>query len=492
MLLAWPTVLTMLSYTLMQFVDSIMVAQVGADEFAAAGNGGVWSFVPMAFLFGVLTVVNTFVSQALGAKRPHEIARFGWAGMWFAGLCWLLLMVPFGFALPSIFGMMGHSQRVTELESAYGQILVFGAVVTLVGKALSNFFFGLHRPKVIALAAITGNVVNLICSYSLIFGEAGYAGLGVPGIPGSPQLGLMGAAWGTLLGTATETLIPLAVFFGKKLDAEYGMRAAWKPDVKAIMQMLRVGAPAGLAPGSEIFCWAIFMSWIVGHFGTDAMNAGWATLRYMHLAFMPAVGFSVATTSLVGRYIGAGQPDVAAQRVRLAITVSMSYMAAWGCAMLFLREPMLQVFVPSRDAAHAASILAMGGSIMIAAAIFQVFDALGIILIGALRGAGDTLWPGMVTVVLSWTLVVGGGWAFVTLAPQVGPVGPWIAAGVYIAVFGGFMLWRWTSGKWREIRLIDRVAADAALVAPLEGGVPGLQANMAVEDIVEGMHRSDK
>ena len=54
---AWPSVLTMVSYTMMQFVDSLMVAQVGPVEMAAQGNGGIWSFVPLAFLFGVLTMV---------------------------------------------------------------------------------------------------------------------------------------------------------------------------------------------------------------------------------------------------------------------------------------------------------------------------------------------------------------------------------------------------------------------------------------------------
>ncbi|MGA1018336.1 MAG: MATE family efflux transporter, partial [Phycisphaerales bacterium] len=66
---AWPTVLTMASYTVMQFVDSVIVARIGPIEVAAQGNGGVWSFVPVSFVFGLLTVVNTFAAQNLGAKR---------------------------------------------------------------------------------------------------------------------------------------------------------------------------------------------------------------------------------------------------------------------------------------------------------------------------------------------------------------------------------------------------------------------------------------
>ena len=92
--IAWPTVLTMASYTVMQFVDSLMVSRVGALEVAAQGNGGVWSFAIVAFLFGILTMVNTFVSQNVGAGRPHQAARFGWAGLWFALLAWLFILLP--------------------------------------------------------------------------------------------------------------------------------------------------------------------------------------------------------------------------------------------------------------------------------------------------------------------------------------------------------------------------------------------------------------
>lgn len=73
--IAWPTVLTMTSYTVMQFIDKLMVAQVGALEVAAQGNGGIWTFTPMAFGLGVLTVINTYVSQNLGAGQPEKGPR---------------------------------------------------------------------------------------------------------------------------------------------------------------------------------------------------------------------------------------------------------------------------------------------------------------------------------------------------------------------------------------------------------------------------------
>ena len=92
--IAWPTVLTMTSYTVMQFADKLMVAQVGPLELAAQGNGGIWAFTPIAFAFGILTVVNTYVSQNLGAGTPENGPKYAWAAIWLSVALWIGLMLP--------------------------------------------------------------------------------------------------------------------------------------------------------------------------------------------------------------------------------------------------------------------------------------------------------------------------------------------------------------------------------------------------------------
>ena len=119
---AWPSVLTMVSYTLMQFVDSLMVAQVGPIEMAAQGNGGIWSFVPLAFLFGVLSMVNTFTAQNVGAGRREEIARFAWTGFWFSLVVWVVIMLPWAACLPLVFQYSGHSQKLLTLDELKGRL----------------------------------------------------------------------------------------------------------------------------------------------------------------------------------------------------------------------------------------------------------------------------------------------------------------------------------------------------------------------------------
>lgn len=446
----------MSSYTVMQFVDALMVGQLGPLELAAQGNGGVWTFAFIAFVFGLLALVNTFTAQHLGAGTEKKAAAYAWGGIWLSIAVWVVVMLPAALVLPLLFGAMGHSPELVQEESAYGSILLLGAVFLLSGKSLHHFFFGLHRPKVITVTAIIANIVNLFSTYALTFGSEGLPSHGLPGIPGMPALGVRGAAIGTCIGTFIELLIPLAVFLSPAMNRALATRAAWRPNRRAILDLVRVGWPSALQTGNELLCWSLLVSVFVGRFGLEHMTAGWAALRYMHLSFMPAVGFSIATTALVGRYIGAGQPDVAAARVRLALGITMAYMLACGIVFFVFREALIGVFVPGNveDPEMAARIIKIGSMVLIAAAIFQVFDAVGIIYSGALRGAGDTVWPGVVTVVYSWFFMVFGAWAMTELFPQLESLGPWIGATAFLITLGVTMFIRFERGAWRSISLL--------------------------------------
>ncbi|MBT8486192.1 MAG: MATE family efflux transporter [Phycisphaerales bacterium] len=516
--IAWPTVLTMTSYPIMQFVDKLMVGQVGPLEVAAQGNGGIWSFTPIAFAFGVLTVVNTFVSQNLGAGRAKEGPKYAWAAIWLSVLAWLFVLLPWAAMLEHVFTFIHRPQvdrllaslstlpadaaatvraelddldRLVTLETEYGRILLVGALVLMMGKGIHHYFFGLHRPKVVTLSALCGNLTNVLLNYTLIFGADGLViptasgGLTLPGVPGVPALGLRGAAIGTVIGTLVEVAIPLAIFLGPRMNASLASRSVWKPRLGPMRDLIRIGWPAAVQFGNEIVCWSIFMSVLVGLFGTNHQTAGWIVLSYMHLSFMPAVGFSVAVTSLVGKYIGAGEPDTAVNRARLGLAISVVYMTICGAALYFFREPMVRWFIGGGEvtAAETEAIVVIGAKLMICAAIFQTVDAFGIVYTGALRGAGDTVWPGVVTIIYSWSLIVGGGWAMTVLWPQLESVGPWIGASVYIVLFGVTMAWRFESGRWRSIRLLGDIEADAARRMPPAPALPASEADAVARDI---------
>ncbi|MCZ6835942.1 MAG: MATE family efflux transporter [Planctomycetota bacterium] len=479
--IAWPTVLTMTSYTVMQFVDSLMVGQKGPLEVAAQGNGGIWAFVPLAIAMGFLTVINTYVSQNLGANQLEKAPQYGWAGLWLSLGIWVFLLLPMAILFPMILPLTHDPEsiqefdRLVKMETGYCQILLVGGIFLLAAKALQHFFFGLHRPKLITVSALVGNFVNAIANYILIFGEAGLPALGLPGIPGTPAMGVYGAALGTVIGTMVEFAIPFAVFIGPKMHREMKTRLAWRPRLKPMRELYDIGWPAALQYGNELICWAIFMTVLVGKFGEHHMTAGWIALRYMHLSFMPAVGFSVAATSLVGKYMGAGQPDKAMARARLTLAMALSYMTVCGVIFFIFRVPLVEVFFLMDDHIDPQvkiEIVTIGAKLMICAALFQSADAIGIVYTGALRGAGDTVWPGLVTMVYSWTFIVGGGWAMVWLFPQLESIGPWLGASAYIILLSLTLGFRFESGFWRSIKLLPGIERDGGEPDPVESASP--------------------
>ena len=465
---AWPTVIAMLSYTAMQFVDSLMVSVLGPIEVAAQGNGGIWSWALLSMGFGTLSLVNTLVAQRVGAGRLGEVARYGWAGLWISLGFWAFLLLPYAIAIRPLFEAMGHDAALVELESSYARILLAGGAVLLAGKAISNFFFGLQRPKVVTAAAIVGNIANVLGNYVFIYGERGLPELGLPGVPGMPSLGVAGAAIGTVFGTAVELAVPLGFFLSAKMHREYAVRSAWRPDWHAIREVLRLGWPAGLHFGNEIICWAIFMTVLAGGFGSEHMTAGWAAMRFVHISFMPAVGLSTTATSLVGKHIGEKDLARAARSAHAAVFLAILWMSLCALVFIVFRHELTGVFLDADTPADsAARIRAIGASIFVCAAIFQTLDAVGIVYTGALRGAGDTLFPGVATVVLSWALIVGGGLAMVRFAPGLASIGPWIAATAYIAVLGVVLALRFELGAWRRLHLLE----DGAPASGSPGGL---------------------
>lgn len=450
--LSAPTVLTMASYTIMQFCDALMVSRIDPPDpvnLTAQGNGGLWAFVPMSLYAGLAGVVNTFVAQHLGAGSPQRGAAYVWNAMWIGAAMWVAVLLPMAVFMPSLFAAMGHGEQLVALESTYAQILLVGGLLTFISRSMSQFFFGLHRPEVPLAAAVAGNVVNLVLNWLLIYGNWGF-----------PQMGVAGAALATVIGTGVEAAVPLAVFLWPKFAAKYQTRAGWRPSWSHMRDIFRLGWPPALMFGNEMICWAVFMTHLAGGFGTHHAAAGFIVLRYMHLSFMPAVGFSFACTAAVGRCLGAGRPDLAVHRARIGLTLAMSYMAVCAVVFVVFRHELVGVFVAQQAAldpvmaAQADAVIAVGVKLMLVAAAFQVFDGLAITLVGVLRGAGDTVWPGIATIVLAWIFILGLGWSLATFAPGLESTGPWIGAAMYVIALGVALGYRFASGKWKQGRLV--------------------------------------
>ena len=444
LVLAAPTVAQMASYTLMQFTDRYMLARVGDLEAAAAGTAGITYFAVIGFGFGVLLVVNTMVSQSFGRKDFTATGRYLWQGIWFALVFGMLTLLMRPWA-EQLFLAMGHEPRMATIEATFLRVIALSGAAKLVTMAMSQFLLGLHRPGIVLVATLLGIIANLFFNWLLIYGKWGF-----------PAMGVAGSAWGTNAAIATELLV-MAAFIFRPSFARKWATFDWRIRLDMLTRLLRVGLPAGFQLICDIVAWTVFMNVIVARFGTAALSANSFAFSYMHVCFMPAIGVGQAVTALVGKYIGMGRPDLAARRAHLGFGVCATYMVLAGVGLFLWRYPLIGIF--SSD----PQIQRIGAQLMTFVALYQICDAMFVIYIGALRGAGDTLVPAVVQTALLWSIVVGGGFFMSKYAPQWGVVGPWTMATICGLLLGVFLLTRFLRGGWKSIRLHgdDDVAADS-------------------------------
>jgi MATE family multidrug resistance protein len=432
--LALPIIMSMASFTVIGFVDTWMVARVGTAEIAAAMPAGVIAYTLTALPLGITQCVSTFAAQALGRGKPDEGSAFAWQGLYLSLVVGVLAFSLWPLA-PHFFSLFGHEPDIVDLEVIYFRVRLWGIGFSVAIGALSGFFYGLHKPKVPLVAAVIANIANVIFAYALIFGKFGV-----------PALGLKGAALAMVLSFIVQFAVLLRVFLSQTYATQFATRATWQPLWTRTRQLLHIGWPAGMQMALDILGWGVLIVLMVGQFGRQQLAASNITIQYMTISFMPALGLGQALTALVGRYIGEGKRDLAVQRVYEAVFLAMAYMALMGMIYLLFRFSFVGFF--SQD----ATVIQVGGTLLLCAALLQVFDGMGIVFAAALRGAGDTHWIAGLTITLLvcvFTPLSLGAVVFTNLES----LGPWIAGTINVTFFGLGLWWRFSRGKWRDINI---------------------------------------
>lgn len=345
--------------------------------------------------------------------------------------------------LPDLIALFAHEPKVQVLELAYGRVALLTVGPTIAAYGLGWFFVGIHRPWVTMWTAIEANVVNIIVSFVLIFGHLGFE-----------PMGIAGAAWGTFAAVSYRTVRLLVTLVTPTIHRKYLSRSTWRPSWRRLWDLLRVGFPCGLQWLCEVVAWAIFVNVLIGtRFGTVHLIATNTAWQYMRLAFLPTLGVGQALTALVGKSIGADDPKRAIRETRIASLITVGYMGSLSLLYWLKGPELIRLF--NTD----PKVVELGTTIMLCAAVFQLFDAIGITYNSALRGAGDTFVPSLFFIVSNWLIIVGGGWWVATRYPQLGSTGPWLAASGLIVITGIFLWWRWHSRAWMRIDLFRTAPA---------------------------------
>jgi MATE family multidrug resistance protein len=455
--LSAPMIVTTTSFTIMQFIDRFMVSRLGTDALAAILPASAVCFLPGGFAIGLMTSLNTFVSQSLGKGNRKDCPNYFWQAI-YMGLVYfsvvVLVMWPLAYWIFET--LMGQrpdvvDPNVVDMEVTYLRIMLYAHIPAIFNYAGSQFFMGIHRPVITMCASLCGQVVNVASNYVLIFGKLGF-----------PKMGIAGAGWGTFIGITVAASINLVVFLSTRMDTAFNTRRALGLNFSKMYDLLKVGFPAGIELMVNVALWGVLLFGLTGKFGTEALAATSAVFACTHVSVMPIVGISTALTAAVGKAIGENKNRVAIKQTRVCLKVALIYMGLVGICFFVFRKGLMKFWTPNSemDLAVTETVVNAGANILICAAIYQAFQAARTIYSGSLRGAGDTVWLAIISLVGA-VLILGFGGAlmvrlFQEFLPSYGYMGPWIAATLCMIAVGLANRWRFKSNRWMDIDLFKR------------------------------------
>ena len=417
----------------MWLADTIMVGRVGTVQLGAVGLGGmmVWTF--FAFFNGLISSATTFVAQNYGANRYSTIGRIVWHYLYIAIASYLALLVLASVS-DYVLRLIGPSAEVEKYSGIYVRIRMYSGIGVFTSFALAGFFRGIGNTKTPMRIAIVANVFNVIANYLLIFGKFGF-----------PRLEVTGAAVATLISSMLSAALYLAQCLSEKYSKIYSTRFFYRMELAQIRRIVRVGLPMGIQFLLDSTSFSVFTAFIA-RMGDAPLAASNAANTLMSTSFMPLIGISIATTTLVGQFIGAEDLGHARKSGYTAIKLGVLYTIL--VASNFFIFPRQLISLVSKD----PEVVNLGAKILMLAGVFQLSDGFGICANGALRGAGDTRFVMAVGLSYAWFLFIPLSYLFgYTLGG--GVVGAWIGATVYIITYGVTVFLRFRGGKWESIKI---------------------------------------
>lgn len=435
--LGWPIVLAQLSTTLMGVVDSAFVGRLGAAELGAVAFANTWSWTLFSLFLGSASAVQTFVAQAQGAGDERRCGAWAWQGLW--GIVPPTALAALGayFAtpvlLPELLRLVGSSPELVEPSVAYLQPRVLGMAALGVIFAMNGFFRGVGMTWVPLAVGLFANVVNAVADYALIFGALG-----------APRLGIAGAAIATTGAELLDAAILLAIAMHPRVRARFGTQPQ-ALSASAFRRLARTGLPIGAQWVFDSLSFAVF-TLLLASMNAASVAASHSFIMIVNVSFMVCLGVSGATQTLVGRAVGSGEPELAVTALRNGMWIGVSISTALAIALTAVPELLMRIFTDD------PSVLALGVSVLRLGAIFQLLDAIHVIAIGALRGAGDTFWPAAWQTLLAWTVFVPGAWLF-GVQLGLGLTGAYLGGTLYVALLAGGLVWRFATGQWRTMRI---------------------------------------
>jgi putative MATE family efflux protein len=429
--LALPIIGGMVSQNILNLVDTAMVGHLGDTALAAVGLGGFLTFMAGAFVTGLGTGVQAMSSRRLGEGRGDETAIPLNGGLVLAASIAVPLSIVLFFAVPDLFPLLVEDAEVVADGVPYLQIRMISILGLGANFAFRGYWNGVNLSRLYMRTLVIMHVTNAVLNYVLIFGAFGF-----------PELGVKGAAVGSVVSVYVGTAY--YVWLGFRHAREGGFASAL-PDRDVLVTMWRVSIPACL----QNFFFAAGMSaffWVFGQIGTAELAASQVIVNLMLVGLLPGLGLGLAAASLVGQALGRTDVDDAERWGWEVAQVTAGLVLLLSIPVLVVPEFFLSGFIHEPD----TLALAVGPMRLLAGVLW--LDLVGIVLMNALFGAGDSRRVMIIGTGLQWAF--GLPLAYVLgVSLGFGIMGAWGGHVVYRLVQTGVMVAVWKSRKWAHIKV---------------------------------------
>ena len=441
--IAFPLILSSSAMTLQMFVDRVFLMWYDRDAMSGAMMGGMLSFVFFSLFLGTVTYASTFVSQYDGAKMRNRIGPAVWQSVYFSIAAGLIMAASALFCKP-IIALVGHEPLIAGYELIYFKILMVGAMPGLIDAALSCFMTGRGKTWAVMWVNVVKTLVNAVLDYAMIFGKLGF-----------PQWGIAGAAIATVICHIVGCVIYFIIFLLQENRRNFGS-GIFKADFELFGRLMKYGFPSGVQFMLDILGFSLFIAF-VGRINPVAFAATSMAFQINSLAFMPMIGFGIATSVLVGNAIGAERPHIAQKSTFSASYITFGYMIVIAIGYIVVPNLFMLPFEARAVAGQIEAIKPMVKTLLIFVAFYSLFDTGNIIFSAALKGAGDTRFVMYVSLLLNWLIMVIPSWLAVTfLTGDARLYGAWFALTGYVCALAILFFLRFLAGKWKTMRVIEK------------------------------------
>jgi putative MATE family efflux protein len=440
-----------------QLIDAFWVGRLGGAAVAAVSVSAPITFLTIALGVGFAIAGSTLIAQYYGAGNQEMVNHVA-AQTLLMVVVVSLVLGGLGYACaPVLLKAMGVAPEVYRNALGFMRVSFAGL--------LFNFFFFMFQsimrgvgearfPVRIVLGTV---ILNFVLDPLFIFGYGPV-----------PAMGVVGAAIATVGTQSLAALIGLAVLMGGR----YGIHLRWSdftPDPAYIKRAFLLGLPASVEQSARALGLTV-LTFLIASFGTLTVAAYGVGSTLLQLVMIPAMGLSMAISTLVGQNIGAGNMERAVRIGRLGSALGFALLSGAGIIVFFLATQLVAFFVPGDE-----RVIQAGAGFLRIVSLFWGFMGVQLCMTGVLRASGNMVMTMMITLVSQWVLQFPIAY-ILSMHTGMGARGIWWAFPISYVLISLITMGVYAKGDWKRKRLTepeDELAGRVATEILIEEGTHG-------------------